>query len=123
MRVFLVASIQPISLPPILANSYTELTYPNNYVFQDSSPFYVGLYTGETFSQNGIYSDPLFGWARLVNNQGGIQLLDSALAYKTGGIYAGTQILIPEPSGLALAVLGALLIGFYGRRVPERAET
>jgi hypothetical protein len=67
---------------------------------------------------DGIYSDPLFGWARLVNNNGAIQLLDSALAYKAGGIYAGTQNLIPvpEPSTLGLITLGALLLGWRLRK-------
>ena len=104
----------PISQQAIVTSSYPELTFPNNYVFNEGSPFYVGLYTGETLPQNGIYDDPLFGWARLVNNQGVIQMLDSALEYKGGGIYAGTQniIPVPEPSELELAALGVLLFGF-----------
>ena len=120
VRVFLVASNQPISLQPILANSYTELMYPNNYVFNNGVPFYVGLYTGANFAPPypptppNQYTDPVFGWAKLVNNQGVIQLLDSALVYKAQGIYAGTQNFVPEPSGFALAALGALLLG--GRR-------
>jgi hypothetical protein len=115
VRVFLVASNAPISLQPIQAQSYTELLNPNTYIFNQGSPFYVGLYTGnQPFAPpDGIYSDPLFGWARLVNNNGGILLLDSALAYKAGGIYAGTQNLIPvpEPSTVSLLVTGALLLG------------
>ena len=113
VRVFLVSSNQPISLQPILANSYIELLDRNSYVFANASSFYVGLYTGYA-PANGIYGDPLFGWAKLVNNQGVIQLLDRALEYGGGGIYAGTQniIPIPEPSAVALTVLGALLLGF-----------
>ena len=114
VRTFFVSPNQPLSAQAILAQSYPELTNPNAYVFADGSPFYVGLYTGDSFPQNGVYNDPLFGWARLVNNQGVIQMLDSALEYKGGGIYAGTQniIPVPEPGGLALAVLGVLLLGF-----------
>lgn len=85
---------------------------PNSYVFNSGIPFYLGVYTGETFPQNGIYSDPLFGWARLVNNQGVIEMLDSALVYKAEGIYAGTTTIIPEPSGIALTVLGMLALSF-----------
>jgi len=110
VRVFLVSSNQPISQLAIQAGSYTELMYPNNYIFDSGLPFYLGLYTGETFPQNGIYPDPLFGWARLVNNQGVIQLLDSALVYKAAGIYAGTLNIIPEPSSSALAALGTLFL-------------
>jgi hypothetical protein len=63
---------------------------------------------------NGIYSDPLFGWAELENVNGTIELLDSALEYQGGGIYAGTENIIPapEPSEFALGALGALLFGF-----------
>ena len=114
VRVFLVPPNQPISLQPILAQSYPELTYPNTYVFADGSPFYVGLYTGNQnfYPPNGIYSDPLFGWARLVNNQGVIEMLDSALAYQAQGIFAGTLNLVPEPSVFTLFTFGALLLGW-----------
>lgn len=125
VRTFLVALNNPISLQPISAGSYTELTNPNNYMFNDGVPFYLGFYTGPRWTQlpptNPItYDDPLFGWAKLVNNQGVIQLLDSALEYGGGGIYAGTQniIPIPEPSVLGLFSLAALL--FVRRRFSER---
>lgn len=113
VRAFLVSPNQPVSLPPILANSYTELI-GGTYTFANGSLFYVGLYTGATFPQNGIYNDPLFGWAQLVNNNGVISLLGSALEYGGGGIYAGTQniIPVPEPSTIALTALGILLLGF-----------
>ena len=115
VRVFLVSSNQPMSLSPILAQSYPELSFPNTYVFRSGTPFYLGLYTGYLPSgpNNGIYSDPLFGWAKLVNNQGVIQLLDSALVFGGGGIYVGTQniIPVPEPSAIFLTALGALLLG------------
>ena len=125
VRVFFVSSNQPVSLQPILANTYPELRYPNSYVFNDSSPFYVGLYTGyDPFTTNGIYtgiySDPLFGWARLVNSRGVIQLLDSALVYKAQGILAGTVTIIPEPCTLGWTMLGALLFVCCRRRPAAR---
>src|SRR6185369_11775112 len=65
VRVFLVSPNDLVSLQPILSQSYAELTFPNTYVFNHGTSFYVGLYTGEIFPQNGIYPDPLFGWAEL----------------------------------------------------------
>ncbi len=117
VRVFKVFANQPISLAPIMSQSYPELSFPNSYVFNSGISFYVGLYTGYS-PNNGIYTDPLFGWAQLVNNQGVIQLLDGALVYGAGGIYAGTQtiISIPEPSTLALTGIGALLAGCFCRK-------
>ncbi len=113
VRIFLVSFNQPISLQPILANSYTELTYGN--VFASASPFYLGFYTGATSPRNGIYNDPLFGWALLANNRGTMQLLSSGLEYGGGGIYAGTQTIIgiPEPGTIALTALGTVLLGFH----------
>jgi hypothetical protein len=123
VRTFLVALNNPISLQPISAGSYTELTNPNNYVFNDGVPFYLGVYTGPRWTQFPptdpiTYADPLFGWARLVNNQGVIQLLDSALEYQGGGIYAGTQTIIPvpEPSAFVFIVLGAACLLMFRRR-------
>ena len=116
VRVFLVSSNQPITAQAIQSGSYTELMYPGGYVFNHNSPFYVGLYTGyNPFTSGGvytgIYTEPLFGWARLRNNQGVIELLGSALAYGSQGMYAGTQNMIPEPSGFALVVIATLLFG------------
>ncbi len=114
VRVFFVASNQPVSLQPIMANTYTELMFPGRYIFDDGVPFYVGLYTGNMtyYPPSGIYDDPLFGWARLVNNQGAIEMLDSALAYKAQGIFAGTHNFVPEPSTFGLFGLGASLLGW-----------
>ncbi len=69
VRVFFVSSNAPVSLQPILSMEYNELTAPNNYVFRPGVPVYVGLYTGnQSFAPtNGIYNDPLFGWAELEN--------------------------------------------------------
>jgi MYXO-CTERM domain-containing protein len=126
VRVFLVSSNIPISLQPILSQSWMELLYSptSGYVFTNGVPFYLALYTGNVtqYPANGIYNDPLFGWVELVNNQGAIQMLGGALEYQGGGIYAGTDniIPIPEPSEFALAAVGALLLGFRRRRNSSR---
>ena len=117
VRVFLVSANDPISLQPILSMNYTELGSQPNYVFQSGTPFYVGLYTGnQQFAPpNGIYSDPLFGWAELENNNGVISLLGGVLEYQGGGIYAGTDTIIPapEPSTVGLFCAGGLLFSIY----------
>ena len=130
VRVFLVNSNQPISLQPILSQSYPELTYPNGYVFTNGKSFYLGLYSGYnpyvvtngTSVYTGIYERPVFGWGLFVNNQGVIQMLDSALEIEGGGIYAGTQtiISIPEPSVLGLSALGGILFYLRFRRFPQK---
>ena len=124
VRAFLVTSNTPISLQPILSQSWTELTFPNTYVFSNGVPFYLALYTGagNFYPSNGIYSDPLFGWAELENVNGAIELLNSAEEYQGGGIYAGTQIIIPtpEPSTICLAVLGGMLLALRRSRVNMR---
>lgn len=124
VRVFQVSADDPISLQPILSQTYTELAFPNTYLVANGVPFYLGLYTGnQNFAPpNGIYTDPLFGWAELVNNNGTIQMLDSALEYQGGGIYAGTQTIIPvpEPGALTLGVFGALLLSFRRWRNSSR---
>jgi PEP-CTERM motif len=123
VRTFLVSSNDSISLQPILSHSFAELLSPNTYVFLEGVPFYLGFYTGYTprdaqGNYTGIYSNPVFGWGKFVNSQGVIQMLNSALEIEGGGIYAGTQIIIPspEPGTLALAALGGLLLGFRRRK-------
>jgi hypothetical protein len=127
VRVFLVSQNDPVTMQTLTSQTYTELLYPQNCVFQGGVPFYVGLYSGAGVeftpghppSPPFIYVDPVFGWAELENASGTIRLLNGALEYGGGGIYAGTEnIIIPEPSALALAGLAALL--FALRRSPVR---
>ena len=132
VRVFLVASNDPVSLQAIQLQNYTELLYPNDYVFAAGVPFYVGLYSGAnvappyppTLPYN--YLDPVFGWAELENVGGTVELLNSALEYQGGGIFAGTEniILAPEPTTLSLVILGtagmfALRWGFKRSSRPD----
>ena len=120
VRVFLVQANDAISLQPILSQAWTELGLGNNYDFANGVPFYVGLYTGGgiaqpwPFSPPYTYNDPVFGWAELENINGVIRVLNYAVEYQGGGIFAGTQniIPVPEPSTFALAALGGLLLGF-----------
>ena len=128
VRVFFVAANDPVSLSAIQANTYTELVYPQSYQIPNGTDFYVGLYTGYnpwvivngSLQYTGIYTDPVFGWAELFNNNGTIQLVDSALAFESQGIYAGTQTLIPEPTTLTLFALGLLGL-FIFRLKPVQA--
>lgn len=117
VRVFFVSLNDPITAQSISTQSYTELQCCNSYTFDLQKPFYVGLYTGnqQYAPMDGIYSDPLFGWARLVNINGSIRVIDSALEYQGGGIIAGTQTIlpVPEPSTFAFAGIGALMVGFW----------
>ena len=123
VRVFLVASNDPVSLPPILSQQWPELAISSTYIFQDGVPFYVGLYTGYQFAPPYPphppfqYLGPVFGWAQLENVGGTIQMLGGALEYGGGGIYAGTEniINVPEPGSLAMLVAGGLL-GAWGWR-------
>lgn len=129
VRVFLVNSNAAISLQPILSGSWTELAYPNSYVFNNGAPFYVALYSGANLAPPYPpyppyqYLDPVFGWAELENVNGTIELLNSALEYGGAGIYAGTQNIIqavPEPSEsvLALGALGGALLAWRVRKKP-----
>lgn len=98
VRTFFVSPNDPISLQPIQANSYNELVLGNLYGFDPDVPFYLGFYTGYTNGTSaGVYSSPVFGWGRFVNNQGVIEMLDAALAMEAAGIYVGTQTIIPVP--------------------------
>ena len=124
VRVFLVSSNDPISLQPILSHNWPELGDSPSYLLSNKVPFYVGLYTGVNFappyppSPPYYYTDPIFGWAKLVNNRGVIQVLDYAVEYGGDGIYAGTQnvINVPEPGSLALLLAGGLLGAWRWKR-------
>ena len=123
VRVFAVSPNDPISMQPILSQNYSELSLGTSYTFASGVPFYLGLYTGYSpynsqGNYTGIYTSPVFGWARLVNVGGTIQLLSGAAEIQGGGIYVGTQniIPVPEPSAVALATTATLALGCHMRR-------
>jgi hypothetical protein len=138
VRVFSISYDQPFSLNSVVSGTYTEISNPTDpaapasptIIFNGDSPFYVVLYSGAEFAAyyppgntNPVYyTDPVFGWAELENVNGAIELLDGALEYQGGGIYAGTEniIPVPEPSEFALGTLGALLLGFRRWRNSSR---
>jgi hypothetical protein len=119
VRTFLASPNDPISLRSIEAGSYSELSVGSYYGFDLDVPFYLGVYTGYTNGvPTGLYNSPVFGWAEFVNHQGVIQLLDSALVMDGGGIYVGTQTIIPVPeSGVfGLLILGVFTLGCWVKR-------
>lgn len=60
---------------------------------------------GFSWSQTDFYSS--FGWAHVkVDAQGKLQILDSAMAFREGGIVIGTTQAIPEPGTYALMGIG-----------------
>jgi hypothetical protein len=97
-------------LQPILSNNYTELGSSGRDM-PSGVPFYLGFYTGYS-PQGGIYSNPVFGWGEFVNNAGAIQMLDSGLEIQGGGIYAGTQNIIPVPEPSVLGFFGIAVLIF-----------
>ena len=119
VRTFFASPSDPISQQTIEAGSYSELSMGDYYGFNLDVPFYLGVYTGYTNDiPAGSYSNPVFGWAEFVNHQGVIQLLDSALVMDGGGIYVGTQTIIPvpEPSAWSLFVLVVFALGCWAKR-------
>lgn len=124
VRTFSVSLDDPMSLEPIQAGAYNELVLGDYYGFDPGVPFYLGFYTGHTNgAPPGAYKDPVCGWGEFVNNQGVIQMLDSALEVGDGGIYVGTQTIIPipEPGFLSLSACGALIFGWRFRRLHPAA--
>jgi hypothetical protein len=125
VRTFFASVDDPMSLEPIQAGAYNELVLGNYYGFDPGVPFYLGFYTGHTNgAPPGAYSDPVFGWGEFVNNQGVIQMLDAALEVEGGGIYVGTQTIIPipEPDLLSLSACAALILGWRVRRLNPAAS-
>ena len=125
VRTFIASQNDLIGLEQIQAGAYTELALGNDYGFDPSVPFYLGFYTGHTNGASpGAYSNPVFGWGEFVNNQGVIQMMDAALEVDGGGIYVGTQTIIPvpEPGFLSHSACGALILGRRFRRLNPTAS-
>ncbi len=70
-------------------------------VFAGTEEFYLGVSTGTIDCSNPSCRD-VFGWVRLRNVFGQLEMVENAVAYNSLGIIVGTTNLVPEPSSIAL---------------------
>ncbi len=85
--------------------------------------FYLGARTRTDSFANGYFDT--FGWAHFkVDATGQLNLLDSAVAFKEGGIIVGTLQAVPEPSSVLMAGLGlaGLLWRAHARAKPAASS-
>lgn len=85
---------------------------------QVGTDFWLGARTRSYMDPgyNWLQPDPRFfdsfGWAHIqVDDQGGLHLLDSAMAFREAGIIVGSLQPVPEPSSLIIALVGLTLVG------------
>lgn len=100
------------------ASSKLALAVPFSTPMTVGSDFYLAAKTRSQSDPGFSWSDPefyvTFGWAHFkVDGLGKLQLLDSAMAFREGGIVVGTLQAVPEPASSALMALG--LVGLAWR--------
>jgi len=123
---YLVSSGDPFGFATLAGGRFTPISIAYDYapssqtVLVGSNEFYLGVSTTSTNGE-GItepYCDPneyqcrnVFGWMRLRNAGGQLEMVDNAVAYGSLGIIVGTTDLVPEPSTLTLCALGLVAFG------------
>ena len=104
---------------PLVAQADNGFLFGSLDVEVDES-FFLGVNTGNGFVDE-IDFEPNrqhFGWGEfLVNQNGELQLLDSAVAYNQNGIFIGENVAIPEPSSGVLILVGAAVLPSRRRRL------
>ncbi len=62
-------------------------------------PWLLGYWMDDSFLYDPNPGD-CFGWVRLVDTPSGLVVVDDAMENSGAGIYAGTRIVVPEPSNM-----------------------
>jgi hypothetical protein len=76
--------------------------------------FFLGVNTGQ---DGGVSNRQHFGWGEfLINQDADLVVLDSAVAYDSGGIFIGKNSAIPEPSSGLLILAGISLLSVSRNR-------
>ena len=113
------ATIDGGQFNPLVAQADNGFLFGSLDVEVDES-FFLGVNTGNGFVDE-IDFEPNrqhFGWGEfLINQNGELQLLDSAVAYNQNGIIIGENVAIPEPSSGVLMLLVAAVISSLRRRL------
>lgn len=113
----------PFGFETLAAGQFTPIFTVDNArppVFVGSDEFYLGVSTTSTdgtgitepfCDQDDILCRNVFGWARLRNVGGELEMVENVVAYGSLGIVVGTAELVPEPSTCrlgAVALAGVL---------------
>lgn len=89
--------------------------------------FYLGVRTGSASDPGFEWGSPegytSFGWAHLREGADGkLFIVDSAMAFREGGIVVGTMQAVPEPAAWASLVAGLTTLGGLARRRAQQAR-
>lgn len=83
--------------------------------------FYLGVRTGSASDPGFNWASPegytSFGWAHFrEGSDGKLYIVDSAMAFREGGIVVGTMQAVPEPATWASLIAGLAALGAIARR-------
>lgn len=103
-------------------------TLPGSWSLQGTlvgEDFYLGVRTGSIFDPGYRYDSPegftSFGWAHFREGADGrLFIVDSAMAFREGGIVVGTMQAVPEPAAWASMLAGLVGLSVVARRRQAR---
>jgi len=119
--VYFVGELDAFSAPSVAAGDFQKLTDFQVYDFSFFNDVYLGFVMPSAAAGFGPHP-PAYAWARVASGEMNVGdprqlfVLETATAFDSQGIIVGTTQSIPEPGGLALAVVGLMALGLRRRR-------
>jgi hypothetical protein len=112
---------EPVNSNIVFGRSSNRFPYQMTF----NQPFFIGIDLASFYfdsNQQPQFAQTRYGWAELVYNSNGLNVLASAMTASQSGIIAGTTTVLPEPPSFSILLSGIIGVVLLHRQRGQRLK-